>query len=183
MSNGNNREFMNNPVDFLRTHTIADYGSFAARAVSGIYDLDLEFNSHADYLGYYNLEQPQEDIAIHAHYLPAKANSAMSMQLTNHAKYMFTSSLTGCLFAAYGRNAQSVTVEHVNDFASTGLIGNRLQSILDHHYPYCRILSPVLVPGTYITAYLGSACVIGVADTKGDWSFHCKRDDDIPFPL
>jgi len=51
---------------------------------------------------------------ITAYYLASQANATKNINITNHANFFFTDTLTGCLFAAYGNDRFNLTVEHSN---------------------------------------------------------------------
>ena len=189
MSNGNNQAFMRDPVAFLRVHSISDPSDVAV-GKPRVSDFDLKINQ-----GYCLLGEPKkrgDEALIRAHYLPGIFNSTMIMELgAMQAKYMFTSILSGCLFAAYGQNAQNLRVEHVNErnADAAGLIKKRIELIQQVSYPYCKILArgayleaaglPVAIDGYGNNhAYEEVACVVGVADAAGNWSFHYKINHD-----
>lgn len=182
MSNGKNRAFMNNPVAFLSEHVIADHGGLTAGGARvGDFDLE-EISPVACLLNDHRTARNKDPQPIHAHYLPAQYNQSIVLPLfARDAKYMFTSSLSGCLFAAYGANSRNVTVEHFNrrDGNATVSIKNRIQEILNTGYDYCKMLSPIAVQGeNHVHTYVTGANVIGVSDAAGNWSFHYRKDEE-----
>lgn len=181
MSDGNNKRFMRDPVAFLGTDAIMDSGIMIGGG-SRRADFDLK-KRHGIYFleNYHTSPHGIRAVPIHAYYLPVQTNLATSMLLGADAKYMFTSSLSGCLFAAYGNSASDVTVEHFNAYSDANpynLILARINQIFNDRHLYCKILSPVSVPGIPVIVYPRFACVIGVSDAARNWEFHCKFDEE-----
>ena len=91
---------------------------------------------------------------------------------------MFTADLSGCLFAAYGATANTITVEHVNVRSPTALVPilPRAQAIIAAHHNFYKILLLVHIPGAnpaHVKVYNANSSVVGV-NTGAGWQFHYK---------
>lgn len=196
MSDGNNKAFMNNPVEFLKTQVI-----IPANMQQGPDEFDLcKCDEGVMRLEkYYNKRHGLTAQPIRAFYLPSVGNQKVIVELKNIPNgynYIFTPLLSGCLFAVYGQTEEIITIEHMNDYANKGAeIPRRVQEIICN-FQYYKMISPVNAANpsinnpnvhTYVRELVDAkdqdydnkrhevACVIGVRNNK-TWSFYYKKD-------
>lgn len=184
MADGRNKEFLRDPLNFFKTYFLC-VNDVTLRP--GVLDVD-----------FVNTPVPDRDIIIeryakrthgataqpiHAYLLPAIFNDISTLVLGDETPYMFTSQLSGCMFAAYGPDSKHVTVEHVNakyPEQATVTINERIAQILDQNYPFCKIVRCGSERSTdtqyYYPAY---AAVMGILTDSGDWDFYFKQDADV----
>lgn len=190
MAGGNNELFRNNPLDYFRKHQLMispqAIGSQALR--NGTMDIDLvsvdpqmpdcirleDFNLRKHHTSL-RLKPAQP---VRAYFLAAVYDNASTLRITNERNYLFTADLSGCLFAAYGANANDLTVEHVNVHTPHARVPilPRAQAIIAANYNFYRILSPVPIAGSnpfYVKVYSANSSVMGLR-IGGAWTFHYK---------
>jgi hypothetical protein len=184
MADGNNRKFMQNPEEFMRTHTMAVRGSIEAPVLRrGIMAIDLVPVTTQGILleDYTQREHKFGAQPVKAWYLPSTVDDTSTLGIDNQCRYMFTDALSGCLFAAYGDNGQALTVEHVNNIHREGesLMETRAKLILKSNYPYCKILSPCgdFHDRRVKTYSLGQASYVVGVYMNGSWEFIYKTSD------
>jgi hypothetical protein len=188
VAGGLNKQFMNSPTVFLQTHTLmVNPQAYGAQAiVGGQVSIDLVMADNKTNPKFVRLESYDLRThgwgaeAISAYYCPAIIDNFSTIQLGNARQYMFTPDLSGCLFAAYGANADNITVEHVNvrtANAAAGLIANRAAAALNGH-AFVRIIAPGPVAGggpPNVITYASGANVVGVRGAAG-WTFVYRVD-------
>jgi hypothetical protein len=189
VAGGLNKQFMRNPAVFLQTHTLMvnpqAYGSQAIGGGQASIDLvmaDNKTNPKFVRLESYDLRKHSwGSEAILSYYLPAIVDNYATQQIGNARQYMFTPDLSGCLFAAYGADANNLTVEHVNvrtANAPAGLIANRAAAALNGGFAFVRILAPTAIAGAgppNVVTYASGANVVGVRGAGG-WTFVYRAD-------
>ncbi len=130
MSNGLNTAFMVNPINFLGNYPgilssnirfNGPGGTSYALDGNNIGMFDLKLGNHntvqlRNYSGGF-FSNILGDPPIRAYYLSAFANQTRIIQLGHQANFMFTDSITGCSFKAYGTSRYNITVEHQNELA------------------------------------------------------------------
>jgi len=188
-----NKKFRKNPTNFLREYVILKSPDDPVLIPPGAVDIDLvpvgrydrdkvrieRFNARTHGWG----AKP-----IHAYWLPAQRDNSATIPIAGAADYMFTSDLSGCLFAAYGANNMALTVEHVNEHSPAAAVPivPRAQAILalgpaGAIPAFCKILSPAPIPtaglpaaaaaiNRHVIHYPGNAWVIGVR--HAGWRFY-----------
>lgn len=183
MADGRNKEFLRDPLNLFRTHLLC-ISDISLRP--GLLNVDLV-----------NTPDPDRDILIEdyakrshgltaqpipAYILPAAVNNIATLTLGTGASYMFTSQLSGCMFAAYGPDSEHVTAEHVNALypeKAAVTIEDRIRQILSQNYPFCKIVRFGSERSTdtqyYYPAY---AAVMGILSSTGNWDFYLKQDAD-----
>lgn len=184
MANGRNKEFLRDPLNFFKTYLLCINDTTLRPG-----ELDVDFvntpgpNSDILIESYATRTHGLTAQPIHAYLLPALLNDISTLVLRDKASYMFTSQLSGCMFAAYGSDSKHVTVEHVNALypeQATVTIDERITQILDQHYPFCKIVRYGSERSTdtqyYYPAY---AAVMGIRTATGDWEFYLKQDADV----
>ncbi len=188
MAGGLNKQFMRNPVVFMQANTLmVNPQAYGTQAIAGgLTNIDLVMADNKTNPKFVRLES--YDLrnhgwfaeAIQAYYLPAIVDNYSTIPLGNAATYMFTPDLSGCLFAAYGADANNLTVEHVNvrsAAAPGGLIANRAANAMQS--PYHRIVTPqplgVGLPN--VVTYNTGGNVVGVRGGNG-WSFIYRIDQN-----
>lgn len=194
MSNGKNALFKRNPSNFLANHTLMvspDGHGPAQKIPSPVAEIDLsplvgpKNPESVMLLNYLKVEGKREGQSISAYYLPANVDNTSTLRIGVGKPYMFTPDLSGCLFAAYGPNANDLTVEHVNvrTIAAVVSIPVRAVAILNGGYPYCKIITPVPITVPVGTAqvanYNTGGNVVGVLTDNG-WVFHYRVDQNAP---
>jgi hypothetical protein len=188
VAGGLNKQFIRGPAVFLQTHTLmVNPQAYGAQAIAGgQVNIDLVLADNRTNPKIVRLESYDgrqhgwgaEEIA--AYYLPAIVDNFSTLQIANARRYMFTPDLSGCLFAAYGADANNITVEHVNvrtANAAAGLIANRAAAALNGH-AFVRIIAPGPVAGggpPNVITYASGANVVGVRGAAG-WSFIYRVD-------
>ncbi len=188
MAEGMNAKFLRNPREFLRTHEISvppNPVTPALRIPSPLANIDLvPVGGHQDQahgrvrIENYDQRQHKTHLWSHpqpvpAYFLPARQGESVTILLTNQRNYMFTADLSGCLFAAYGNNTQTVMVEHVN---AKALVIPRTQTILATNYIFCRLLTyhlPANADPAIVKTYTRGAWVIGLREGNS-WAFYYK---------
>jgi hypothetical protein len=186
MADGNNRAFMHNPETFVRTHSIivaASKYDQAKKLRQGIMAIDLVSVSAQGIIleDYTQREHKFGSQPVQAWYLPSAVDDSSTLAIDSQCRYLFTDALSGCLFAAYGKDGQNLTVEHVNNLHRTGrsLMETRAELILGAKYDYCKILSPCgdFHDPRVKTYSLGQVSnVVGVYK-NGSWVFIYKTSD------
>jgi hypothetical protein len=188
VAGGLNKQFIRGPAVFLQTHTLmVNPQAYGAQAIAGgqvNIDLVLADNKTNPKIvrleSYDNRKHGWGAEEIAAYYLPAIVDNYSTQQIGNARQYMFTPDLSGCLFAAYGPNADNITVEHVNvrsANAPAGLIANRAAAALNGN-AFVRIIAPGPVAGgapPNVITYATGANVVGVRGAGG-WSFIYRAD-------
>jgi hypothetical protein len=186
MADGNNRAFMKYPKTFVRTHSIAVAASRYTKAMNlqrGIMAIDLVSVSPQGIIleDYTQREHKFGSQPVQAWYLPSAVDDTSTLGIDSQCHYLFTDALSGCLFAAYGENGPTLTVEHVNNISRAGksLLETRAELILGANYPYCKILSPCgdfhdPRVKTYSPGQVSN--VVGVYK-NGSWVFIYKTSD------
>ncbi len=186
MAGGNNKSFRKNPVPFIRTHQLMiNPQAFSKAQVlqAGNMDIDLVTvdPKNPGFIRLENFNRRKHGWgakALRSFFLPAIFNNTSTININTTRNYMFTADLSGCLFAAYGANANTITVEHVNVRSPTALVPilPRAQAIIVANYNFYKILSPVAVLGAdaaHVKVYAQNSSVIGIKTGAG-WVFHYK---------
>ena len=176
---------MQNPAVFIRTHQlmISPQGLGAQVLLAGGVDIDLvsidpQNPKFIRLENYFMRRHDRGAQPVRAFFLPAIFNNTSTLDINNARRYMFTADLSGCLFAAYGANANAITVEHVN-VRSPGAavpILPRAQAIIGAHHNFYKILSPRPIPEAdpaHVKVYVANSMVVGV-NTGAAWQFYYK---------
>jgi len=193
MAGGNNRSFLRNPQEFLRTHHIianpqGEEG--VTKLHNGKYNIDLvtidnvvnpvTSTAHVR-LENYDTNGPHrpDSQPVPAFFLEAKLNQSSILTLDGSCDYMFTADLSGCLFAAYdGSRANTITVEHVNEHDERARVHAErfVDDITHENYHFYKILFPstkFINESENVKVYRAASCVIGVRK-DGAWHFYYK---------
>ncbi|MFP4348400.1 MAG: hypothetical protein ACOC0H_07820 [Thermodesulfobacteriota bacterium] len=185
MAEGNNKKFIRNPVDFMRTHQlmISPQGIGSQSLQMGGMDIDIvpidSQNPQFVRLENYSMRSHSRGAQpVKAFYLPAIFNNTSTLTIDNTRDFMFTADLSGCLFAAYGPNSSSLTVEHVNVRTPSAQVPivPRATAIINGNYNFYKILSPVPIHGANtgnVKTYTANSSVIGIR-SGGGWQFYYK---------
>lgn len=182
MAGGKNKEFMADPLKFFNTYYLATQGNAQMRG--GLIHIDIVDAKGGDIMLLTDYAQRTHGPGaqpVPANYLPAVLDDASVLELDPHAPYMFTADLSGCMFAAYGPDAEHVTVEHVNQRTSQARvnIAARCEQIMADHHAFCKIVcrasGPNIPQGVY--TYADNAAVFGLLTGK-EWSFYFRPDPD-----
>jgi hypothetical protein len=208
MAGGKNKEFMEDPVAFQRIYSITKQGAENLNAdANNVAFIDLRGDRFRGaglsrvFMEYYGTRhqitnrqrlentRPRRYLGawpVKAYFLTAGAGAEISFPISNHADYLFTYELSGCLFAAYGADRNNLTVEHSNYLnvaaraAREQRYRNRVNTIAGDGHAFCRILTPhapaaLPPPGPGVDrqmiAYPGGAELIGVLEGDG-WHFY-----------
>ncbi len=180
MAKGLNKKFLSNPLEFFRQKYFGNQAHLQA-PVDGEGDIDFipTIDPITVLLANYQERQHHPGAQpIHAYYLPAIRNNSATLVLGDRASYLFTASLSGCMFAAYGPDARHVTVEHVNEFDDSPVvpIDARVQQILNQNYPFCRIVQFGDIPN-HGNQYFYNNLAMGMGILHSDgWHFYLKPD-------
>lgn len=180
MAKGLNKEFLSDPLEFFRQKYFGNL-SHSQVPVSGEGDIDFIPTDDTITVLLANYQERKHHFGaqpVHAYYLPVIQDNSATLDLGDRAPYLFTASLSGCMFAAYGSDAQHVTVEHVNEFDNQAIvpIAARVRQILNQNYPFCRIVQFGNTPNhgnQYF--YNNLAMVMGILHPDG-WHFYLKPD-------
>jgi hypothetical protein len=181
MAGGLNKQFTRNPAVFLQTHTLMvnpqAYGT--QNIAGGLTNIDLVMADNKTNPKFVRLES--YDLRTHgwgaeaipAYYCPAIVDNYSTIPLGNNAAYMFTPDLSGCLFAAYGADANNLTVEHVNvrsNAAPAHLIATRAANAMQSAYYRIITPQPLGVVNANIVSYNTGGNVVGQRTGAG-WVF------------
>lgn len=192
MAGGRNREFLSDPRAFFRRHILEIKDK--TPSIKGLYDcdfVDTEKRGEKIFIVVDDYDSRSHGCGatpIPAYCLPAVYNASSSLRLGQDARFLFTSALTGCIFAAYGADARNVTVEHVNEKNGMAAvsIAARCEEILNMHYPFCKIVlrsedAAAGANGQDVYVYEDSAAVMGIRDeATGEWQFYFREDLFVP---
>jgi hypothetical protein len=198
MAGGNNRSFLRNPQEFIRTHHILANPQGledVTKLHNGVYNIDLvtigdvvnpvASTAHVR-LENYDKNGPHrpESRPVPAFFIEAKRNQSSEFTLDSRCDYMFTADLSGCLFAAYdGPKANTLTVEHLNENDEEARVHAEdfVNNIIHQNYHFYRILFPstkFINESQYVKVYRAASCVVGVRE-GGVWHFYYKPWKDM----
>jgi hypothetical protein len=186
MAKGKNAEFKRNPCLFLQNHTLMvspDAYTPQTKLASGLTKIDLVMTDASITPKVVRLESYDARShgvgakAIDAYYLPAVVDDANTIEIGDKADYMFTADLSGCLFAAYGKDGKQLTVEHVNARTSKAKVplARRANEINNAGHAYCKIIAPAKLPDAQVESYDTGGNVIGIRE-NGAWKFYHHLD-------
>ncbi len=176
-------DFLDNPVAFFRQHYFAPTGSITTPPGDGIFDIT-------------KMDDPptfvvQKGAKVKGYLARADANKLNIHKLPKDKPdpyFMFTDSMTGCQFIAYGSSRFDITVEHNNYLAlslqkpdgeqkSRDAYAKRLSDVMKLGNPFFMNLSPgdeidVCNRQTYKAD--PGASILGVFKPTVGWQFWIK---------
>jgi hypothetical protein len=175
MAGGLNKQFMANPVFFMRHHFIhVPVGAGGGLLANGRGRFGLTAIAHGGCMLGNFASTSLFAHPIDAYFLLANPNNLNVQALPNNVRFMFTNHLNGCQFLAYGPNRNNLTVEHNNWLAGPAAnYPNRVNAIAAAGHAYFFRVRP----GIDYNIMQG-ANVVGVRG-GGGWQFYVRRNANI----
>lgn len=172
MSGGKNKAFKNDPIAFLQANTfVGDDNSFTGG--SGVYTVNFK-----DVGGRILLKKAEgtgtSSKAFSAYYLKAVANdNNVGGNFPNGADIMFTSTIQGCQFLAYGASRAAPTVEHNNWIGTPANYDTRYNTVAAGATHKVRFGNG----NGYALDNYHTYNIVGIKQTSGVWNFYVQTSD------
>lgn len=174
MAKGMNTEFMANPAGFISNRWLMVPSVIGLNNGAGTFGIYPNGNHGAIVRPF--VRNSYWSHPMRAYYLKPAPNAENSHVLPNDVSYMFTDTMNGCQFLAYGPDRNNVTVEHNNYFGGTAANYVTRRNLIQGagHAFYWEVR-----PNQEYNPLQG-AVVIGVRSGVG-WQFYLRLNANMAF--